>query len=694
METKNEFADYLKNMSLFVLGVLFFALPLLVSTITTDQFAIPKQAILGFCSLLALALLSLKMIFEGQVKIRRTPFDFPIILFGIALFLSSIFAVNKADAITSYVLFLLAILVYFVTVNVAKDKKSAFFLTASLVLGGAIVSIIAILSFFKIYILPYPFTHNQTFTPLGSLLDSAIYLGIIVPIGGFLAMQASYKSSSNLKIAKLTTFGIASLVILAGFVITLYQLFYVQKPVILPFETGLQTGFAAISQDAGRIFKGFLFGSGLGTYATDFSRFKQVAFNQNQALWSFIFFRSSSFILELLATAGILGIASFVFLFIKVIREIKGSANPILISLILIFVASFLVPFSLTIQVLLFVLLALFAVYIGANSKKQDRFFDVALELVALRNGLLALEASTSNRKSSSIQNKLLPIILTLIVVAFVLYFGVYGFNYIASDIGFQKSAVAASKNNGQQTYLEQTQAIAKFPYRDSFYRVYSQTNLALANSLALQIPKGQAPDRRTQDNITLLIQQAINAGRNAATIAPQTAVNWQNLSTIYRNLIGFGQNADNFAIVTQQQSVLLDPNNPQQYLTMGGIYYQLNQWDNAQNQFQIAVNLKPDFPNAYYNLGHALQQKQDIKGALTQYEIVKNLVANNSPAYKQITEEIKALTKSENQKAPEVQPTKPENPALGINKQSVKLPSLNPKVKIPPPTTATQSAK
>lgn len=708
METKNAFISYLENLSLFMLGILFLAIPIAISTLTTDQYALPKQAVLGLTALLAFSFFFLKMVFEGSVRIRRTPFDLPVILFTIALLLSSVFAVNRADSLTAFVLILFAVVVYFVTVNIVKDKKAILFLYASLVIGGVIASIVSTLSFFKIYILPYAFTHNQTFTPLGSLLDQAIYLGLLLPIALYLALQLLHEMKKKLvessdkspfltvkKNPKLISVGLGIFFILIGFITTIYQLFYVQKPTILPLETGFQTSFAAISQDTGRSLQGFLFGSGFGTYSADFSRFKQVSFNQN-ILWSFTFFRSSSFILELLATTGTLGVAAFIFLFIKVIREIKGNKNLIL-PLVLIFSASFLLPFSLTIQTLLFILLALFAADAGFNSKKEGRFFDVELQLVAFRNGLLALEAPEANRKYSFIQSKLLPILLSIIFFIFVLFIGNYSINYIVSDLAFQRSVVAASKNNGSLTYEEQTKAIAKFPYRDGFYRAYSQTNLALANSLALQVPKGTQPNQNTQQTIITLIQQSINAGRVATAIAPQTALNWQTLSAIYRNLVGFGQNAENFAINSQQQAILLDPNNPQQYLTLGGIYYQLGQWDNAQNQFQIAIRLKPDFPNAYYNLGHTMQQKNDVKGAISQYEIVKNLVANNNPgAYKQITDEINALNSRQNQQEKEKAISKAESTSqiLEVDQSSSNLPPQNPKLKIPPPTNATGSAR
>jgi tetratricopeptide (TPR) repeat protein len=433
---------------------------------------------------------------------------------------------------------------------------------------------------------------------------------------------------------------------------------------------------------------GFLFGTGVGTYSVDFSRFKQINFNQNETLWNLTFFRSSSFVLELLVTTGILGFLSFIFLSIKVVELAKNSLeNPMLISVLLIFAAAFVLPLSFVTQTLLFILLALFAAYETALNKKQASFFDVDIQIVALRKGLLAIEA-TAGRKSS-LKNRLLPLFLSLIVFVFVLGIGFYSLQYVISDLSFQRSIVAASQNNGLLTYREQIKAINKFPYRDGFYRVHSQTNLALADSLASQIKQGETPNQQTQQNIINLIQQSINSARTATAISPLNFVNWQNLSNIYRSLLGFGQNADQFAIATQQQAIILNPNNPLQYLTLGGIYYQLERWDEAQNQFQIAIRLKPDLPNSHYNLGHVLEKKGDIQAALEQYEIVKRFVANDPSSLKQITDEINVLASKEKEEpVGKEAPTKKQAPLpLEIDQPSSSLPTQEPPVEIPPPT-------
>ncbi|EKD86790.1 MAG: hypothetical protein ACD_37C00144G0003, partial [uncultured bacterium] len=267
---------------------------------------------------------------------------------------------------------------------------------------------------------------------------------------------------------------------------------------------------------------------------------------------------------------------------------------------------------------------------------------------------------------------------------------------FLISDYLFQKSLVAADANNAQQTYDLQRQAISAFPQRDGYHRIFSQINLSLANNLAASVPQGSSPSAQTQQTIYQLIQQSINSGRSATTVSPQSSVNWQNLSSIYRSLIGFGQNADQFAILANQRAVTLDPNNPQQYINYGGIFYQLGQWDNAIRQFQIAVSLKPDFANGYYNLGHALEQKGELEQALTAYQSVRNLVIKDKASVEQIDKEIKAVEAkiaSGAQTGDQAQtPTEGQAP-LGINQPSTQLPAQENPVKIPGPT-ATPSPK
>ncbi len=700
-DTKNEFISYLENIMLLVIGVVLLAFPLVFTSLTTDIFTLPKQILLAGGVVLSIVLFGAKMITEGRVKVRTSPFDVPVFVFALVVLASALFAVNRYDALIAAVPLLFAALFYFVIVNVVKKEKSLLFVLATLTTGAVLSSLLTILSFFKVYPLPFAYTHTPAFTPMGSLLDQAIYLALVLPIAGYFVYQVVSGFGNRRHIAvpfeegkkeavkldgKNLGFSAAAIIITVGLLLSVYMLVTSQKPLILPIETGFQTAFAAISQDTGHVFKSFLLGSGFGTYVTDFTRFKSPTYNNDPTLWSFTFFRSSSFILELLATTGVLGLISFLFIAYRVVKE-----RHFFVPLLLAIVAAFILPFSFTLMALFFILLGLFAVTRAQSHAKK--YAEQEFYLVALTRGLIAPNPEGGVQHTYS---KFLPIIFSVVMVAIVGAMTYFSVRFVMSDLTFQRSLVAQSQNNGQQMYQLQAQAIGQFPYRDAYYRIFSQTNLTLANALAASQPKNSSPSAQVQQNIVTLIQQSITAGRSAVTVSPQSASNWNNLSSIYRSLIGFGQNADQFAIITNQQAVALDPNNPQQYINLGGIYYQIQQWDNAARQFQLAIQLKPDYANAYYNLGHALESKGDqasLQQALSMYQTVKQLVAANKDSVKKIDAEIAAVqkkigTQSNSQQTAAGAPTNQaqNQRPLDVNQPQTQLPERNPKVTIPSP--------
>jgi len=706
-ESKLEVINYIEKASIVILGLLFILFPLLFTNLTTDFFTLPKQALLIFAVLMLMLLYGAKTILMEKVSIRRTPFDLPVLFFVLAIFLSSVFSVAGWDSFINFVPVLFAGVSFFAITHNLKNEKSFMVLVSSLLTGAVLLSLVSILSYSKVYVFPFDFTKVQAFTPSGSLLEEALYLLFVLPVGlyfltPFLILLRKKHGESEqerkMDFTKMLGFTAASAIILAGLIVSIYSLIGLQIFTVLPLETGFQTAFAAISQDSGRIFQGFLFGSGFGQFLTDFTRFKQASFNTNPSLWSLTFIRSSSFVLELLATAGLLGLLSFLYLCFRVLKE-----RPLFVPLLIALGASFVLPLSFYTLILIFFLLGLYASLRSLTD--NQRYFDVELQLVALRKGFFAFALEEKARSRGN--TKSLSYFVLLIIIIFALFFGFLSFDYLSANINFQKSLVAASQNNGQLTYTYQSNALSSFTgkYVDSYYRVFSQTNLALANSLAASVPQGASPSAQTTQTIYTLVQQSINAGRQATTLAPKNALNWQNLSSIYRSLIGFGQNADSFAILAQQQAVQLDPTNPQSYITLGGIYYQLGAWDRALEQFQQAVNLKSDFPNAYYNLGHALEEKGDLKGALGQYQIVKSLVANNPENLNKINAEISALEaqigQKEAQSSQQTQSQAQSEP-LNVPTPSAVLPPQNPPVEIlgpsasptvtPTPTTQPQA--
>jgi hypothetical protein len=608
------------------------------------------------------------------------------------------------DAIISVVPVIFTIILYFSITNNAKNASSVAFLSTTLLMGGVALSALTLLSSLRVHLLPFTFAQTPSFSPTGSLLDSCLYISLLLPIAGFLAFTEYGKQNR----VKSVIFGLSTIVLFLGLCVTLYKLFTLAPSagglLLLPFHIGFQTAFAAISQDTGRLLQGFLLGSGFGTFATDFTRFKPASLNLNEALWSFTFLRSSSFVLEILATTGVLGFVSYIFIAGKFLRDgvIKkhGTNNPFLIAVALAILISLLMPFTFIAYVLFFVLLALYAT--AQAQHYPHTYFDVELDLVALKRGIFATSSNSDPVNLTPEEKKrsrFLPVFLFIIILGICIALGFYTTVYTLADATFQRSMVAAQANSGIETYNLQTNAIRLFPYRDGFHRVYSQTNLALANSLAATVGQQQqtdsSPSAETQQTILTLIQQSINAGRNATNIAPLTSSNWQNLSSIYRGLIGFGENAQSFAVLTIQQAIAIDPNNPQGYLNLGGIYYQLGAWDDAIRQFQIAISLKPDFSNAYYNLGHALEKKGDLQNAVAQYKTVKTLVANDKENLVKIDAEIAALEAQigtgGDAASKDVAPVSAPQQPLGVNTPATQLPQRDPEIEIPGPVSPTE---
>lgn len=226
-------------------------------------------------------------------------------------------------------------------------------------------------------------------------MDQSIYLCMLIPVSIYSALILGKGKESSQEIKKYI-FIASAIIIIIGAIATIYKLFTL--PInsggltLLPFQIGFQTSLAAISQDTGRLLQGFLFGSGFGTYATDFTRFKPVTINLDPTLWSLLFFKSSSFIFEILSTTGVLGLSAFIFLSIRFVkeglRENQGNKNPLFVSLIIAIIASMALPFTFTIQTIIFVLLGLFASIQGLHL--NDKFFDVEIDLVTLRKGIFA----------------------------------------------------------------------------------------------------------------------------------------------------------------------------------------------------------------------------------------------------------------------------------------------------------------
>lgn len=697
-ENNNGYVEIISSVSTVVVAIIALLLPVVFLTNTTEFFTFPKQILVTSGGFTLLLLYCLKTIVSKKITFVKNPLNLPIFAFGVAILLSSYVSPSAINSLPQVAPVIGAILLFFATVNLVNEKQNLSIIIFSLLIGSLAGALLSTLASFGVYVLPFEPARNEFFNTLGSPIQM---IGFLLPLIIFTLASFLFKynklGKEALRKVPVVFYGIVFLSLSITIGLATYQITSAQDdPILLPFEHGFQLSLAQISQDSQRLLPSFLFGSGYGMFSTVFTKFHLPTFNTLQS-WNLTFSFSSSYVLELIATTGILGFLTYLFIIIRFIRS-KGRslAKPLFLSTASLIVLSFILPFTYPLVALLFILLALYIVNLRlkSTSKAVD---EVVISLVT-KGGIL--EVNEANTRKSDM---LLPVILTIGSAGLVIYslfflisregFGPRGlYHYVLSDFIFAQSLQPDALSSGQKTYDLQIKAIQTYPYRADFYRIFAQINLALATNLVNSQADAPTVTEEVQQAIIQQLQQAINASRQAVIFAPESSLNWRSLGQIYKNLIGVGQDAEQFAIASYNQAIALEPNNPALRIELGGIYYQLKEFDLAQSQFQVAVNLKPDYANAYYNLGHALEEKGELTVALQQYQIVQQLVQNDPQSLEIIEEEIRILqerigketattTLEEN-----LEPT--DETDLQLQNQDPQFPERDPRETIPGPPT------
>lgn len=678
----------INRITLVVISVTLFTFPLFFLTNTTEAFLLPKQILLIIASSILLVLWAASGIAERKLVLKNNPLNIPVALFGVIVLISSFLSRNMYDSLAISIPVVAAIVLYFVMINTISDKKGFIMVFGGLLLGAVAATFISILYNFNIFFLPITAIENRYFSTFGSPIQHLIYI-IPMAVVGLLSFATEWKTKRALKgNANMVLFGAAG-ILLVGVGVFAYQLFTApQKPVFLPYTYGFQIATAPFSQDTSRLLIALPFGSGYGTFLSDFTRFKAPEINFNPALWATTFTSSSSYVLELIATTGILGLLSFLFIIGKLLKTRSKEANPLFFAILILFAASFFLPFTLINIFLIFVLLGLYVSYLFLLSDR--RVYDLSISLVALRHGLISFQDVPENSRPRKSDSVVFPIIVSVLIVLAAGFVSYQAVKLYSADTKMAASLSQANRNNGQAVYDLQLAALTDFPYRSDYYRIFSQINLALANSIVSGIPAGTTPPEATRQTISSLLQQAVNNARAAVALAPTTSINWENLSQIYRSLIGVGQGAEEFTILTLNQAIALDPSNPLLRIELGGVYFQIQQYDAAQQQFLAAINLKPDLANAYFNLANAQEAANQLPQALASYETALTLITNEEDK-KTLEEKIATLRETVGDSAAAAQTppgaqADPNQPPLGVNAPAAPLPTTAPQVRVSPP--------
>lgn len=679
---RKQLSQIIDNAISFLLLVVAGLTPLFFLNQTTEFYEMPKLAFLVVSTIVLLGLWIFSWILKGRVQITRTPLDIPLLLLLGIVLVSTFFTDARYSAIYgnfprvhgSAVAWTAYILLYFVTVSNLKTLARLKTLLYVVYGSGALVAIVSALSFFGLY-LPFNFAQAANFTPTGSSFSTVALMLLLIPLpllsivnpNRFLPVPAALALAilfgvTTALIGSFTTFiALAVVFAICYLVVKPHKVAKFRKalplfltPLIvtaltialayLPFPgnpvNSLQTQFPKEIQlpfdvswkvSASAFRDAPLIGTGPSTYLFNFTSYKPLEFNTLN-FWNFSFDTAYNEFLQVWGTLGLLGLLALTIIVLVVLNNTRKNlsfasamdtenTHVIVPALAVSALASILLlAIHATTLVSMVGTVLIFAALMASQKNIRERVMNLSM----------GLKASTADDK----QFDLLPVIifvLFLVGAGPVLY---TTYNTVLADY-YHRQALLQANVSGNQTYTYLQRAESLNPFIDLYRIDMAQTNFALANAIATQKgpteenPEGSLTDqdRRT---IQTLLSQAINEGRVAVALSPQSARNWEVLASIYRNITGVAQNALTFSLDAYGRAIQRDPLNPNLRISVGGIYYTAQNYDLAIRFFTDAANLKPDNANAYFNLAIALRDKGDLQNAKLVADQAVNLLSSN----------------------------------------------------------------
>jgi len=641
--------------------VLAFLFPLFFLPVTAEFFEFNKLALLTVAIILGYLAWGIKILAIGRLELRHAPLNLPVLIFWLATLITSLLSEHQPSSLLGQygrwypslaTVTLFALLYYLLVTNL--QKPSIRRLSHSLLASATVGALLFLPQYFGLNLFGQSWSSDLSFTPLGSAVTLAILLGGAISVAikelilataiprsnprrtlfillallvtalmiatlillnvpaGWLALIAATAATlptvkwpalrqSWLHLAVLLIFGVLFGTFACLFLKT-YRTAFSQEPhsLILDLRTSWSISATSFRQRP-------IWGSGPSTFSIDFTHYKPLRFNYTSQ-WASRFDKPLSEYLVTFAETGLLGTAALLVLIIAFTWEGSKATEKRLLPIGFGILAGYLVTYA-TVTSTFLLFLALISTIEFADRPK-------------------------SKEGKGGSQRGIAFISLPVILLTALLGFGFY--RSFAAEVRLHQALTSARGGELPTAYNYLLEAIELFPQRDYYHTSLASVSFTWANNLA----GTETPDEDTANNIQLLISQMVQEAKRATELAPLNAANWEFLAQTYRSLSGLVDGAADSTINAYRNAINLDIFNPTLRVSLGGTYYQQQNYDQAIEQFRAAINLKNDYPNAYYNLGVVYKEKGEISLAITNIETALNLSPKNATGY----EEAKAL--------------------------------------------------
>lgn len=640
--------DWLITISI---AALFFGLPLFFTGLTFQGVIFEKQIYFYFWILLALVCWASKGVITGEMRIKRTALDIPIVIFWLLYALSTALSIDRWHSLWGFfgdpsrgLLGITGIIIAYYLILSHFDSSRAKWIIASMTTANAIVSIWTLLGLLGIKFLPQNLIDIAPLSLVGSIIGLGIYFSTMIPIIVAVMIKSRTEEEKPGKLYQIKVISLFLLVLLNLFILLMIYSFnpwlgvlvgvsvflvFILSQIVRPADSLIWVPmlvFVAIlsilmigknnlarinlpveaspsyklSWDVAKsgVMDKFFTGSGPATYGYVFSKFKTQEFNLN-SLYSLKFYQGTGIIFEALPTIGAIGTIA-------------------LIVIILSFVS--------------------IGVYMLARDKEKNKlyalgFFAATLVLLVdavtnrvegtmlIYGALIATVALGMLYKESDMEGKLLNLSLKaspkfalalafvfMVVSAGVVFLFVFVGKVYVADIYMRKAAIA-SQPSEEGSVQQMVRAINLYGKEGRYYTSAGQQYMALFNMEAMKEEKNRDAN---------LLQRYLN---NSIALASKGGERMKNdvaaiemLAQIYENAGLYVADSVTFSEDNYKKAQELDPQNPNYFVKLGQLKIaeaakksteaeKKALIEEAKRLFDQSIEKKPNFSAGYYQL-------------------------------------------------------------------------------------------
>ena len=613
------------------------------------------------------------------MNIKRTPLDWPILGFWLAIVAATIFSVDRwtsfwgsyGDPSRGLLSITACIIAYYLLTSNLNTKRLKLILTA-IISSGALTMIWTTLAIFGVKFLPDSIMAHSPLSLAGSTTGLGVLFSALIPLITVVILKVAETEklgkgmriilqSALLFFLTLDLFLILALYnyipwlglfigiavflifILAKLVrpkstwvwlpMTVFVLIMMLRltgsiPLVkiqLPMEVSL-----SYKTSAEIVWKSFrnkpILGTGPATYGYDFSLNRPQNFNTDN-LYSLRFFQGTGILAEVVPTAGVVGAIFLLLLLLTYIGSqfyllYKDKEKNKLYSLGLASAAT------------IFLVNVVFT--------KIDGGILIMGVLIGTLALAVAIQETDSQENTFNLSLKASPkfalalAFVFMVVSAGIAFFFVYLGKVYVADIYAARAATLVATNS-DQALMDLSRSINLNPMESNYYIQLGQYYMSLANQEA-------SKDQNSRDinKIQQYLNNSIAVTNQAKILSPNDVGTVESLALIYENAGLYVSNSLSLAADNYKRAQELEPHNPIFFLKLGqlDVATASNEKDtdkrkqlvnDAKDLFQKAVDEKQNYPEGYYQLALAYEALNDLDHAIDSATQAANLSPNNA---------------------------------------------------------------